>query len=194
MHPVTLTVEQVVEVMHVTESQLDTGAQVVNAVQADVSEDETPSYIHDGVHVVTGTHSVTSDDVYELYSHDEVHVVTGVHAVRGSHTVAEDWHGGGLGGHMAQFVVVITCVVVVQLVEQGTVEVTNTVTVPMTYAEVHVVQDCCESSTVAEGVQRPLLLRECVSVVSSSYVESAGAWAVASKVLTTTYRKKRPTY
>lgn len=56
--------------------------------------------------------------------------------------------------------VVITCVVVVQLVGQRMVEVMNTVTVPTTYAEVHVVQDGCESSTVAEGVQRPLLLYE----------------------------------
>jgi hypothetical protein len=104
-------------------------------VQADAGSDVTPSNINDGAHAVVG-----------------------VHAVTGSHTVAQGWHGGGLGWHMVQSVVVITCVVVVQLVGQGTMEVMSTVTVPMTYAEVHVVQDCCESSTVAEGVQRPLLL------------------------------------
>jgi len=125
---------------------------------------------------------------------DGAHVTTGMYSGTGSHTVTQDWHGGGLGLHMGQSVVVITSVVVVQLVEQGTTEIMVTVTVPTTYAEVHVVKDCCLSSAVAEGVQRPLLLRESVCVVSSSDVESAGAWAVASAVFTTTYRKKRPTY
>jgi len=129
-------------------------------VQADAGTDVTPSNTNDGAHAVTSVHSVT-----------------------GSHTVTQGWHGGGLDWHMVQSVVVITHVMVVQLVGQGTVEVMNTVTVPVTYAEVHVVQDCSLS----------LCEREREYVVSSSDVESAGAWTVASEVFMTTYRRGRRT-
>jgi len=60
------------------------------------------------------------------------HVVASTHVVVGKHTVVvEGWHGGWML-HMGQFVVVITCVVVVQLVGQETVMMVVTVTVPTT--------------------------------------------------------------
>lgn len=61
-----------------------------------------------------------------------MHGVVSVHVVVGEHTViVEGWHGGWML-HMGQFVVVITCVVVVQLVGQETVRMVVTVTVPTT--------------------------------------------------------------
>ena len=76
---------------------------------------------HVGVHVVCNSSVVTQSDV-------STHVVIDTHVSTAAHTVVvEGWHE-----HMPQDVVVITLVVVVQLVGQGTVVVITTVTVPMT--------------------------------------------------------------
>jgi len=78
--------------------------------------------------IVVKTHVVVNMDSTQVSSHVDV----GSHDDVGSHTVVvEDWHGGWML-HMGQLVVVITCVVVVQLVGQGTTEVMVEVTVPTT--------------------------------------------------------------
>jgi hypothetical protein len=85
------------------------------------------------VHVVTVGHvDVVTHETWGEQTSIGVQTVTGAHVVMGPHTVDVDWHGCGSGWHMVQYVVVITCVVVVQLVGHGTVEVMVVVTVPTT--------------------------------------------------------------
>ena len=146
------TVVQVVAGTKVGPLRLDTVVQVTAGTNVG------PRRLDTVVQVTTGTNvSPLRLDVV-VHAVNVVHVVIGTHVVTALQTETVEVPHGGWGGQTLQSVVVVADVVVVQLVEQGTVEVMSTVTVPTTYREVHVVQDCCGSCAVADGVQRPLLL------------------------------------